>query len=307
MELILDQNPYLTLARSSVQQLLDVNRRSTTSLVAARNVPSGTYLLFNQTARLGVRVKQLGIVFERLCDQRQRLSDLDVVVRQRRVLGEDPDQQESGKVNERLRLDFESLYLIGSIALDLWACLSAHVIDLTEPEEASFQTFADQAFSAAPRPEFRPLIEELGAEIRGLEVLVKFYRNRFVTHVKRPWQISESRITDAYNFSFNCVLPSDPGRAALDRETTRMAACEGFSLVNGTPHQTLLELVLRLPTITDRVRQHSIKQLYLKHGALTPSFHVVAERLFRFLLRATEVTESIAIAAPSRVNIGRSW
>jgi len=62
---------------------------------------------------------------------------------------------------------------------------------------------------------------------------------------------------------------------------------------------------MNIGRVPDRVLRLRILDLYADHGAQTPTFHVVGDRLLAFLVTATELTLKIALQDPQAVVLGR--
>jgi hypothetical protein len=75
-------------------------------------------------------------------------------------------------------------------------------------------------------------------------------------------------------------------------------------MIGATPHLLLFELLMRIGQIPNRAVRLKILRLYDHHGTLTPSFHVVGDRLLLFLADAMTLARDLALAEPARVDLG---
>jgi hypothetical protein len=305
---IWDQEPYRERAAAYLERLSAATTAFPERLRAPLNLKAGTYPFFNEVTRLFLRGRDLCDILERLCESRAALRALSIEARDAPVLiGQTPPRwREAVVLRRRMRLDFETLYLFGNVSLDLWAAVSSRVVGRRRP--LSFGAICN----ALSDPETTPadllrLATNLRADVLWLAALVRFHRNHFIVHVERPWQISESHTVDGYDFALWSPLAGSANRSQLGTRARSLATEVGVALPKPeTPHQILLELLMNIDRVPDRAARMRILKLYGEHGSATPSFHVVADRLLKFLAEGTELALTIALNRPKAISLGTS-
>jgi hypothetical protein len=304
---IWDQEPYRLRAAAYEIRLRTATNAFSYELRSSLNLSSGTYLFFNHVTRLLLRCADVQSLLLRLFDQRAALRDIDTAAQ---MPARAPMRTEHGGAQTRLaraiRLDFEALYVFANMALDLWAATTARVIGSRKP--LSFDHF--RVYAADPTKCPGPLqiiVSTLAADILWLAAMVRFYRNEFVVHVERPWQISHGHTVQAYDFTlWSPLVASRTAAKALDRDSAAIAAEVGLRLEGPhTAHQVLFELLMRIGQIPDRAIRRRIFALQQEHGTATPSFHIVGDRVLGFLAASTEFTLQLALANPTVVVLGK--
>jgi len=125
-QLITDQELYRQRAGEYVARLLTATTGFSEGLRVPRKVTPGSYLFFNQVTRLAIRGQDLGLMLQRLFTNREQMRRLDIEAQQLPVvIGQGlPGWEERQRLHQIIRVDFESLYIFGNAALDLWAAVT---------------------------------------------------------------------------------------------------------------------------------------------------------------------------------------
>jgi hypothetical protein len=185
---ILDQQYYRDRLAAAVAHIDSATNEITAKLRALLKIEPGPYLLFNQMARFGIRVRGLQMLLERLFDGREQLREIDLAKSQIPINVEQTssDWPAERRIHDALRLDFESLFLFGSVTLDLWAVIAAHVRGSPRAATATFDEFRASAAQQDMAPEeLLPFIQRFSSELLWLAALLRFYRNRLGEHRRR--------------------------------------------------------------------------------------------------------------------------
>lgn len=289
----LDQRPYIEVSRSAPLAIDRAGSRIIESLEAARRPPRGTIVpLYLRVTRTLHRARDVARIYRRTLDLRQELLELDKVCRAD-AASELTVRRDD--VAEEVRTAFECLYLFGNVALDEWACLTAYVFGWPQPLETTFDRFRAMADGDGLPEEFRPFASDL----LWLITQVRFYRNKFIVHVKRPWSIGHTRSTYEYDFQLSSTaLPASYDDAEMLEQVTSLARRVGIRLEDAPARMLLPILVDMLGEVSSTKIREEIRACYLRYGTLTPTFHEVGRNILEFLETGTEILAAQAIRHP---------
>lgn len=217
--------------------------------------------------------------------------------------------REAGELTNYMKLDLESLYIFGTMALDQWGLQAIHLSTLPLAKKHPFVEVVS-ALEANKAETIGGIWSSEREKMLWLHYQIRFYRNRFVTHTNRPWQRGNTRAV--FGEDFRLFTPTPPGW--LDDEECDLGI---MSLLPLAPElvqrmqkrkrrpraliEFLFEGIGQQENRTDRER---IAELYGKVGGQTPSFQTIAERLFDFVKRSTSTLIEIAVANPEKIDLG---
>ena len=69
----------------------------------------------------------------------------------------------------------------------------------------------------------------------------------------------------------------------------------------------MLEYLFKnIDKVTDKKDRDKISKLFQNAGGMTVSFHIIAEKLLKFVIKGTKELNEIAKNNPERINIGSS-
>jgi hypothetical protein len=263
-------------------------------------------------------------VLERLYDQRIKLAELDQI--EHAIIPADwpantpfpveiqEVMKENQAVGEHIKMDFESLYLFGSILLDQWSLMATYSCGLQNPEDHSFFRMVAFLENDAHDIALKELWEKSKGQMLWLNGQVRFYRNKFVVHAARPWQRGHGRST--FGDDFHLSTPSPPGwlndkeiaqkikdLLPLAPKWLKEAPDDYWEKVNA--HALLKRLLDHIGGIQDKADRGKVIALAAEYGTSTPTFQVVGDRLLRFICDGTNVLKSIVLRNIGSINIGK--
>ena len=196
--------------------------------------------------------------------------------------------------------------------LDQLAHVVAYCTGTDEPEAWDFHrlTMAVQGNNPGLLTEFA---EHHLRDVLWIFYQIRFYRNVFVEHVRRPWQRGQSMSIAGEDFNF--FAPTPPGwlstteqRDALDRvfsiESPTVARLPGGWWERENPARRLEVAFHHIDEIPRQADREALWKIWSKIGGSTPSFHVVAQRLARFLVGAIDTLTQAVTNEPERVELG---
>lgn len=284
--------------------------------------PSGAYAFFNHNAHVLSALQDCRRIYERLCSGREQLTDL--AHQENHLMLKDlpagtpyPEEvqavmRQSGDITEHMKLDMESLYIFGGILLDQWAMQAIAVGNIPCPKQHPFRELVDY-LDQNPNGTLEPVWTAARDAMLWLYYQLRFYRNRFIVHANRPWQRGTTR--SVYGDDFNLFTPTPPGwldDKSIDAEIMsllplapeRLRTAPDDYWEKARPGR-LLELLFDNITQYPKEDREKISKLFGKKGGSTPSFQVLASRIFSFVAEATPLLMEIAQANLQSIDIGR--
>jgi len=287
------------------------------------NPPAGAYAFFNHISHALSRIKDIGMITDRLYEEINALIRLSI--EEQRIQpntlkpGEpypEPYQvilSKSSEINEYAELDMESLYIFGQVLLDQWGLIAAAVGGLKLKGEHPFVELVKH-FEETPTSPLKDIWDGYKSQILWLHYQIRFYRNRFIIHANRPWQRGSTRTS--LGEEFNLFIPSPPGwldDEKLDEEIRKLLPLTPPRIKNapddywekarpGRIIEVLFDGIGEIENTEDRKR---ISELFGKIGGSTPTFQIILKNLLQFIAGATELLNKIAEGNLDRVNLGK--
>ena len=300
-------------------------RAFSSAVFSAIPLPAGPYAIFHHFAHTQERLKDTRRILERMWQNREQLHQIDQKTEVGRIdehtHGTPPSgrlqilSQEQRILTDYIKLDFEALYLFGTILLDQWSLMVAYSIGRQNPEEINFHRLVslleDQDYSG---PLERLWVQQ-SEQMLWLNSHIRFYRNRFVAHSNRPWQRGFTRSLHGYDFRL--FVPSPPGwenEEEISREINSLIQLAPQWLQDkpddywekARPRALLERLLDNIGNVQNRADRDIINRLVSRTGISTPSFHTVGEKLLLFIRDATPILQEIAMSDIAQINVGRS-
>ena len=146
-------------------------------------------------------LNDLNIIWRRFIENRTRLLQLDPIVegyRNHEGVDEEATKKaytESELLNAKLKVDLKSLFLFGDILFNKLILLARAVYGHTNKikyESFSFFVKSLRKLSDANLREYK-LYEKIGEHLEKLDVVLGFYRDKFIVHVLGPYQEGVAR------------------------------------------------------------------------------------------------------------------
>lgn len=219
------------------------------------------------------------------------------------------------ELNEYLRIDYESMFLFGDILLDQWAITIAYLMGFSKPDKFSFHKLIEQIEKEGNESRLLKLWSQKRSELIWLDSHIRFYRNRFITHVDRPLQKGTTR--SVYEDRFQLFTPSPPDW--IDDEEFKREMHPLTRLLpgydKGPPHDywlrrrplTQLEyLFSNIVSIESKKDREEIQRLMGKYGGATPDYKIIGLNLISFIVEANPLVVEEAIKHIKKINLGNS-
>lgn len=274
-----------------------------------RDHPNHKAAVYHQSYLLG-RIQDLRAIIERLGTQNAELIELshraDMLtpqIRPRRQFSKKLQAvyQRESKLTELMRLDMESLLILGNMTLDqlaLFLKLRHQIPGSLNNWKYPFSELYRQIINAQNQDAtIVSLRGSLERDIWWLQFNVRSYRNTFIEHLDRPWQRGSSRPVYTEGFSF--FIPT-PAGSLTDVEERSISDAVEHLLPDGLrnlpsdhwqrqPRSIVQWLVQHIDTIALASEREKVGEAWEKIGGETVSYEVMARRILTMLEGASAI------------------
>lgn len=219
------------------------------------------------------------------------------------------------ELNSYMKQDLESLYMFGGILLDQWSLQAITIANLNLQKVHPFVELIN-FFESGKSSILNPIWDQLKESILWLHYQLRFYRNRFIVHANRPWQRGTTR--SVYGNDFNLFTPTPPGwlnDKKLDEEIKKLIHLAPDYVQNASDNywekerpRALIERIFNnIGNIQDKDNREKVASIYGKVGGSTPTFQIIAMRIFDFINSATGLLINIAEENLQEINLGNPF
>ncbi len=309
--------------RERLSAAIEVLRDGRPILSRVDHTRGGPYALFHHLSHAMERVQDVGVIFDRMVDERTDLSELwATMVRPPNwppgVPYEEPYASQvatQSRLTKLLKVDYESLFHFGSVLLDQWAYASGYLAGVATPEDFTFHKLSLEVQGSNVPPALAPIRHGLLRHVRWLYFWMRTYRNAFVVHANRPWQRGVVSTVRGDDFSLHTPSPAGweneeglhaelLGLRPLAPERIQSASPDSWERTNS---KALLAAVIENIGQVDRQADRDrIAYLAGRAGTQTPTFQVVVGVLADFISQAAVGVQNAALAQPESINLGAS-
>lgn len=286
--------------------------------------PAGPAALFYHQSYLIERIKDVSVLLGRLGATRKQMTELSIregKLTPKRVKYGRPASKElqalfrkQDALRSQMKLDMESLYIFGNLVLDQWAHLIAYLAGLKEPEEFTFNRLVSLLQAKNYAGILKPLWGRQYRDILWLYYQLRFFRNIFVEHLKRPWQRGSTM--SVFGEDFNLLIPTPPGwedEGAIQAELQSISQYAPKWLKDApddywekrNPRRVLEITFMHIDEIPEQTARDRVWKVWSRVGGSTPSYEIVAHRLARLIEGSIPTLIGIASAHPNSINLGR--
>jgi hypothetical protein len=308
---------------SSLEHLANRQRELDRIVGESTSAPPGPYSFYHHHGHLVERLSNVAQIIERIGRARWRFTVLNE--RRARIEPKRPPKpgapfskkaqaiiREEHQLTQRMRLDVESLYIFANMALDQWAYTIAY--GLEAPDSYDFRRLVEQLQVQSPIDPIRTLAQRHLRDVLWLFYQLRFYRNNFIEHVRRPWQRGSSMTV--YGSDFNFFVPSPSGW--IPATTERQMIADIYRLApqwvkdlpddhwQKKPRATLEAMFREIDRIPKQADREKVWAVWSEIGGSVVSFDVLSSRLVAFLLASLETLTEAIQENPDKINLGPS-
>lgn len=292
------------------------------TLLEGKKPPTGPHAFFYQSGNALEKLQTCMMIVERLLYNRRLVTELSV--RERQLTPDDwpagvPYPSEAQEVMrevqlraQHMRLDFESLYIFGVLLLDQWSLQAITVGSLKLKGSHPFDELVN-ALERGQGEHLQPLWDPHRERMLWLYYQVKHYRNKFIVHANRPWQRGTTR--SVFGDDFKLWTPTPPGWIDDEAANTEIRGLVEFAPQHireaaddywekARPRALIERVFDNIGAIPEKKDRERVARVYAMVGGSTPTFQLVAERLFAFVGDATAVLVEIAKTRLSDIDLG---
>jgi hypothetical protein len=286
---------------------------------------AGPYALFHHHGLFLERVQNISSIIERMGKARYRITILhereERLEPKRGFKAGKPYPKYMQKISKEIhtltglmRMDNETLYIFGNLALDQWAYTIAYSLGLEDPDRYTFHSIVSKLQANTVDPKLQVFHERHFKDAIWLYYQLRFYRNNFIEHVSRPWQRGSTM--SVYGDDFKFFIPTPPGWIPQEKQDEMFATIQHLKpswvdkLPTGhwqTKPRPILEAMLKkideIPKVADREK---VWNVWKEIGGSTVSFDVLGDRTAKFLKESTVTLFEVMQSSPGNINLGPS-
>lgn len=285
--------------------------------------PAGPYGFFHHSAHSLERLQNCQRIVKRLFAGRVKLTEL--AKQQNTVMPKDwpagkpyPEEvqkimRQEDEVNAYMKQDLETLYMFGGILLDQLSLQAIAIANLNLPKKHPFVELVN-FFESGQTSILDPIWRQLKEKFLWLHYQLRFYRNRFVVHANRPWQRGTTR--SVYGDDFNLFTPTPPGwldDKKLNEEIKKLIHLAPDHIKNAPddywekerPRALIERIFNNIGNINDKQDREKVASIFGQVGGSTPTFQIIATKLFELVESETELLDNIARANLQTINLGQ--
>ncbi len=317
------------LAETQINELADKAETSLHKLseivLTGLKPPPGPYAFFHYSVHAITRLHDCRRITQRLFSGRRKLNELAKQansIKRGKISTGKSQQDELKIIREKdretttyMKFDLESLYMFGTILLDQWALQTICIGNLSIAKRHPFVSLVGY-FDAGNKSILDPIWDQLKEKILWLHYQIRFYRNKFVVHANRPWERGTTR--SVFGDDFNLFIPTPPGWINDER-----ANQEIIELIHLAPEyiqkagddcwekkrpKRLIEVLFnRIGNIEQKKNRERVASLFSKVGGSTPTFQIIVNNLFEFVLLGTSLLCDIAEKNIDNIDLGNPF
>ncbi len=296
---------HLDAALTNLDRLGDLARRRCGSAQRATWAYHHTYLR--------ERLQDVRIIVGRMVEAKREFARLQAEQAPRREQGGDLDPRIL-TLPVQMKLDFESLYIFGNLALDQWVMLVSALTGEPTGDRPDFHRLVMMLQATEYAGMLLPAWERHRNDIVWLYYHVRSVRNHFVEHLRTPLQ--RSQVLTFYGADFELFMPAMPSgdgnRPSIGDAAETLIRQLGRQHVTHVPSEEwdeygfpyVLQLVFHsIDALGTQVEREQVWEAWQRLGGTLPSYHIVALRLGRFLDESLCTVIEIIGAPPDAPNL----
>jgi hypothetical protein len=196
---------------SSVPPTIEQARKNyellTKKLEELTTVPPGSYALFHHNAFVWERITDIQLIFDRLIDNRQQLTELNTEEQTLRQQNS-PIYAEwmrvtfskSLGIHQQMKIDMETLFIFGNLLLEQWTYVILYLIGEEVTKEADFAKLMTRVQKKGDHGLLQPLWDKHHKDMLWLLYQIRNYRNIFIEHPRSLTQRGTSMFTYGDDF-----------------------------------------------------------------------------------------------------------
>lgn len=314
----------ILLADKSIDKLQELNKK----IVAMRDGRRGPCAIFYHIQYSTQRIKDVRRIIARMAATRKAITDLHIKENslrpKRRVTGKPLSKSRSDifrKIDElqnQMKQDMESLCIYGNLLLDQWSYTIGYIagIESLRQKDGSttdFNALVNTLQKKGYNGELLDFWAKHKKDIVWLYFHLRFFRNVFIEHVRKPWQMGNTMGVYGDDFSFH--IPAAVGYVKPEDEKKMLEEIYPLSpqKLRDMPDdywekknlKRVLEVTLyHIDEIDKQSDRDKIWNTWAQLGGSTQSYDVIGLRLFNYILSSLESMVDFLDKHPTKITFG---
>lgn len=282
-------------------------------------VPPGSYALFHHNAFVWERITDIQLIFDRLIDNRQLLTELNTEEQTLRQQNS-PTYAEwvrvhfskSIGIHQQMKIDMETLFIFGNLLLEQWTYVILYLIGEEVTKETDFAKLMTRLQNKGDHGLLQPLWDKHHKDMLWLLYQIRNYRNIFIEHPRSPTQRGTSMFT--FGDDFRLASPAPPDWISQDEieKTVRKirylapqwAKSPDIEWYTRQPRQLLEIIFYYIDEIEKLPQREEVWTAWKKIGGWTFSYDMIAFRLMRFMAESMLTMLDIVTEHRDKINVG---
>ena len=230
--------------------------------------------------------------------------------------------KKNDNLRKQMKQDMESLFIYGNLLLDQWSYLigyiagyvvSENVKTSSDEHELNFNGLLNLLQNKNYKGELLELWDKHKKDIIWLNFHLRFFRNVFVEHLRKPWQ--RGNTMGVYGDDFNLHIPAAVGYIKPDEENKLLNGIYPLApqKLKNMPDdywekrnlKRVLEVTLYyIDTIEKQSDRDKVWNVWNNIGGSTPSYDVIAFRLFNYVCSSIDTIITLMQKHPQLLKLG---
>lgn len=231
--------------------------------------------------------------------------------------------RKDNRLRKQMRQDMESVYIFGNLLLDQWSYVISYIAGYPVPasdKETSvtkphldFFGLLNMLQSNSYKGELSDFWNKHKKDIIWLTFHLRFYRNIFVEHMRKPWQRGTSMASYGDDFNFHIPAPvgfvNSKRRSQVLDEVYKLAPKRLKDMPDDywekkNKHRALEVTLYFIDELEKQSDRDKVMQAWSLLGGSTPSYDTIGMRLFGYLYNSCDTILDFIDKYPASINFG---
>ncbi|GEM_PF-2287087 len=229
--------------------------------------------------------------------------------------------KEEDELRKQIKQDAESLYIFGNLLLDQWSYVIGYIAGYEVPKgksgenpEFNFDGLVNFLQKKNYQGELSLFWDKNKKDLIWLYYQLRFFRNTFVEHIRKPWQRGNTMGVYGDDFSFHIPAPVGYIKPSEEKKMLKEIYPLAPKKLRDMPAdywekknlRRVLEVTLNnIDTIEEQVDRDKVWQVWNKLGGSTPSYDIIGLRLFNYVYTSIETMLEFIDKYPKQIKFGK--
>ena len=292
-----------------------------TKLISEAHKPKPPNLrLFNHCAQLNERIKDFGVIAERLAKTKYELivseDELKLIRSEQTKKSRELHRKISG-YEKNMKVDLECLYSYAIYALDQLFIVITHVHgigSLVDKQGHPFSYVMYRLLENHPdATRLKKFERKFYSDLIWMHFNLRFYRNKFVTHIVRP--VQKGSTASVYGLDFKLKAETPPhteGRSDLENKIKELEPLLAEEMKYWSedywgrkPRAMINKLFSGIDKYGNLKEKEEIQKCFRLMGGYSESYHVIAKKFSDFIHGVSIHMLELIQDCPDDVDLGK--